>query len=424
MDPRRRYRSPVRNRYLDLLRAAAIVRVVVYHLFGWPWLSIVFPAMGVMFAVAGSLTAASLQKRAAGPVVASRLRRLLPPLWMLAAFVVPAMVATGWEPGRKVVFWLLPLGDPPGSQAGVDAWEPLWYIRAYLWFVLLTPLLWAAWKRLGGAAWLLVAAPVLAIAVLDRTGFALPETPDTVMWDLVTYGACWIIGFAHRDGRLARLRPGVVVAAVAVLGGAALYWQSGHPGEEHAWDLNDVAESQALWSLAFVLLVLRWQPNGAALSRFRPLNRAVEVLNARAVTVYLWHNLAIAAIWPVLTWLALDDLGRLEKPVTLVMAFALTGVAVLAFGWVEDVAARRRPRLWPRAERPAPPVPEPSPAPMPAGWPERTVDDTSDLPVAGRTPTRGYDGVPWTGRGGPRHRVPGPGEPMPLRFTGGDGENR
>ncbi|HWS38604.1 MAG TPA: acyltransferase [Actinoplanes sp.] len=351
----------MRNRYLDMLRAAAIVRVVVYHLFGWPWLSIVFPAMGVMFAVAGSLTAASLQRRPAGRVVASRVRRLLPPLWLLGAFAVPAMIATGWtlEQGGthpydqlKLIFWILPVNDPPGSELGIDAWETLWYIRAYLWFVLLSPLLWAAWRTLGGAAWLLVAAPFAAIAALDRSGLELPGDLDAVMWDLVTFGACWIAGFAHRDGLLARLRPRTVLTTVVLLGGAALYWQSGHPGEEHPWDLNDVPESQALWSLAFVLLVLRWQPE---IKRFRPLDRTVEVLNARAVTVYLWHNLAVAAIWPLLTWLAVDDLGRLEKPVTLVVAVLLTGLAVVAFGWAEDLAAKRPPRLWPRAV-PAPQV--------------------------------------------------------------------
>src|SRR6187402_3917737 len=90
------YRFAVRNRYLDLLRAAAIVRVIVYHLFGWPWLSILLPAMGVMFALAGSLTAASLDKRAAGPVITSRLRRLLPPLWLLGLIAVPIMIYLGW----------------------------------------------------------------------------------------------------------------------------------------------------------------------------------------------------------------------------------------------------------------------------------------------------------------------------------------
>lgn len=55
----------------------ALVRVVVFHLFGWAWLTVLFPSMGVMFALAGSLMARSLA-RPAGGVIRSRLRRLLP----------------------------------------------------------------------------------------------------------------------------------------------------------------------------------------------------------------------------------------------------------------------------------------------------------------------------------------------------------
>src|SRR5690242_2610875 len=40
--------STPRNRYIDTLRAGAIVRVVVYHAFGWAWLTVALPAMGVM----------------------------------------------------------------------------------------------------------------------------------------------------------------------------------------------------------------------------------------------------------------------------------------------------------------------------------------------------------------------------------------
>ncbi|PRY33511.1 acyltransferase family protein [Pseudosporangium ferrugineum] len=355
----------MRNRYLDLLRAAAIVRVVVYHLFGWPWLSLLLPAMGIMFALAGSLTAASLDRRSAGAVLTSRLRRLLPPLWLLGLIVVPAMLYAGWaaqEGGDrpwswKLALWILPLGDPPGSTEGIDAWEPLWYIRAYLWFVLLSPLLYLAYKKI---AWAAVAAPIVLIAVLDKTGLTLPfGRADAAMWDFATYGACWIAGFAHHDGRLHRLRPGLVGAAAAVLGVAALYWLHGHPGEG-GYDLNDVPESQALWSLAFVLLALRWRPDMTWLSYVRPLDRAVNLLNARAVTVYLWHNIAIAAIWPVLTVLTLDDTGSMEGPVTLGATLALTGVAVLAFGWAEDLAARRRPRLWPADATPGRPAAVPA----------------------------------------------------------------
>ncbi|MFI5493688.1 acyltransferase [Actinoplanes sp. NPDC051859] len=361
----------MRNRYLDLLRAAAIVRVVLYHLFGWPWLSILLPAMGIMFALAGSLTAASLDRRSAGSVVTSRLRRLLPPLWLLALVAVPVMISTGWaaqEGGDrpwswKLALWILPVGDPPGSLAAMDVWEPLWYVRAYLWFVLLSPVLYLAYKKL---VWAAVAAPIVLIAVLDKTGFELPlGRADAAMWDFATYGACWIAGFAHHDGRLHRIRPSLVTAAAAVLGLAALFWLHDHPGE-NGYDVNDVPEAQALWSLAFVLLVLRWRPDLTWLSHLRPLDRAINLLNARAVTVYLWHNIAIAAIWPILTLVALDDLENFEGPVSLAATIALTGVAILLFGWAEDLAARRRPRLWPAAPSPAPAVPAAPAATAPA----------------------------------------------------------
>jgi peptidoglycan/LPS O-acetylase OafA/YrhL len=358
------YRFAVRNRYLDLLRAVAIVRVVVYHLFGWPWLSIVLPAMGIMFALAGSLTAASLDKRRAGRVITSRLWRLLPPLWLLGLIAVPVMLALGWaqesdgehpfSPGR-LLLWIVPIGDPPGSDRGIDIWDPLWYIRAYLWFVVLSPALYLAYKKIG---WVAVAAPIVAIAVLDKSGFSLPEAADAAMWDFVTFGACWMTGFAHHDGRLARTRPAIVVGAAVILGAAATYWLKAHPGPD-GYDLNEVTESQALWSLAFVLLVLRWQPPLGWLGRVKPLDRAVTLLNGRAVTIYLWHNIAIDAVWPVLTFLALDDLGRLTDPVELAAALAITAGAVLAFGWVEDLAARRRPHLWPIMDGPRPrPTPD------------------------------------------------------------------
>lgn len=429
---------PVRNRYLDLLRAVAIVRVVVYHLFGWPWLSIVVPAMGIMFALAGSLTAASLDRRPAGRVIATRLRRLLPPLWLLGLIVVPVMLALGWahEGGEhpfspaRLVLWLVPIADPVGSDKGVDVWEPLWYIRAYLWFVLLSPIMYAAYKKTG---WLAVVLPLAGIAVLDATGFSLPDAADTVLWDFVTFAACWMTGFAHHDGRLARTRPAFVVGAAVVLGAVAMYWLRGHPGPD-GYDLNDVAESQALWSLAFVLLVLRWQPPMGWLSRSRPLRGAVTLLNARAVTVYLWHNIAIDAVWPVLGLVALDDLGALEGPADLVVALLLTGVAVLAFGWVEDLAARRRPRLWPitdprrrgPAAGPAVPVPAARPAPgsgpvggvvlgaaparpAPAG-PAFPDGDTAALPVVPVVPVvpgpppAGGTRVPWFGGEPATHR--------------------
>ena len=113
-------RKSGRDRYLDLLRALALVRVVFYHTFNWTWLPIVFPSMGVMFALAGSLMVRSL-KRPALSVIRGRLRRLLPPMWLFGAVVVPLMFLEGWRPDPHhpnwwygdLLYWILPFSEPP-----------------------------------------------------------------------------------------------------------------------------------------------------------------------------------------------------------------------------------------------------------------------------------------------------------------------
>jgi hypothetical protein len=247
--------------------------------------------------------------------------------------------------------------------------------------VVLSPLLYLAYKK---ATWAVVAAPLVLLVVLDKYDVELPfGRADAALWDFVTYGACWIAGFAHHDGRLRRVPIFVTYPLAAIMGAMALYWLIQHPGDE-GYDLNEVPESQALWSIAFVMVVLRWQPPMAWLQRVKPLDRLVTLLNNRAVTVYLWHNIAIWAIWPVLTVLALDDLSAsLEGPVSLAATFALTGVAVLALGWVEDIAARRRPRLWPAA--PAPGGKHAVPPPRQEFTVEATPPAT-DAPRAGSGP--------------------------------------
>ena len=94
--------------------------------------------MSVMFALAGSLMAASLDR--SGPAaVGRRLRRLLPSLWVLAAVFVPAMLFTGLSLSPRVLLWLFPIADPPANYWGALALSPIWYLRDYLWFVLASP---------------------------------------------------------------------------------------------------------------------------------------------------------------------------------------------------------------------------------------------------------------------------------------------
>jgi peptidoglycan/LPS O-acetylase OafA/YrhL len=338
-----------RDRYLDALRAAAIVRVVIFHMFGVAWLSYAYPAMGVMFALGGSLMARSIQ-RSARQAVTSRIRRLLPALWVLGAVMVPVMRWHGW-PGQgdrlDLLLWVVPLADPPGSAWATEATEVLWYLVTYLWLVLLSPLAWRAYRQWPVPTLLAPLAVLVALVTTDgRLGpVELAGRVGDVVTDVATFGACWVLGFAHRTGALRRVNRPLLLALAAdcLVAGAA--WALTHPADDAGYDLNDIPLAQALYSLGFVLIVLRAGPPMGWLARIRPLDRLVTLLNSRAVTIYLWHNVAIAVSFPVGDLLGVWRLGQAVEIGYFAIALLGLAVVVLAVGWVEDLSAGRRPRL-------------------------------------------------------------------------------
>ncbi|MGV9994345.1 acyltransferase family protein [Streptomyces sp. NPDC003374] len=366
-----------RDRYLDLLRALALVRVVVYHLFGWGWLTVLFPSMGVMFALAGSLMARSLHRPALG-VIRGRLRRLLPPLWAFAAVLLPLMLLAGWNPLKdpdlggtaglpQLLDYLLPVGAPPypehlGSDSGLldmtwpdDAAGPLWYLRAYLWFVAASPLLLWAFRR---APWPTLLAPLALTGVVGTGVVTIPGETGNAVTDFAVYGGCWVLGFAHQEGVLARVPRYAAVSGSSLLMAFALWWASGHQGPEEAWDLNDIPLAQATWSFGAVVILLQYAPSWERLpARLSRWDGLITLANNRAVTIYLWHNFLIAALVPLLdesyalpflqSDAASSFLDRTYALWSVLLIWPLIALAVIAFGWIEDLAARRSPRLWP-----------------------------------------------------------------------------
>ncbi|MFJ3651681.1 acyltransferase [Streptomyces nigra] len=374
-------KKPGRDRYLDLLRSIALVRVVAYHLFGWAWLTVLFPSMGVMFALAGSLMARSLNRPAWG-VIKSRVRRLLPPLWVFSAVVLSMMFFGGWNPtkdpdlggGFQAVLhlfnYLVPVGAPPfpwqiGSKSGlleqtwaVQAAGVLWYLRAYLWFVVASPLLLWAFRR---APWPTLLAPLALTAVVGTGVVKIPGETGNAVSDFAVYGGCWVLGFAHHEGLLARIPRYVAVSGASLVMAFGLWWASGHLGPD-GWDLNDIPLAQATWSFGFVVILLLYSPSWQELpGRLARWDKLVTLSNNRAVTIYLWHNLLIMATVPILDQLynlpfmeserasaALDSTYMIWM---FFLVWPLIGLAVVSVGWVEDIAAKRSPRLWPNGTK-------------------------------------------------------------------------
>jgi len=360
--PPRAERPPRRDRWFDVLRAAALVRVVVYHTLGYGWLSLVFPAMGVMFALGGSLAARSMRRTPAGEVIGHRIRRLLPPLWLFGAILVPLMLWHGWTRESdeyalnwaELALWVFPVLDPPHSSWGTDAAAVLWYVRAYLWFVLLTPALLGVFRRWPVTT---VLAPIAVVAVDAMVGSPLAGLAHVGpgILDFCTFGACWVLGFAHREGTLRRIHPFMLVGVAVTAIGLGAAWTVTHPLPDGTLDLNEIPLGQALISAGAVLVFMRISPELAWLDRLPALRRLVAVANARAVTIYLWHNVAIALAVPVM-----DRLAWYSPGAHLGITALLLPIAVLVFGWVEDLAARRQLRLLP-ADADPPPAPRARP---------------------------------------------------------------
>ncbi|MEU7700616.1 acyltransferase [Streptomyces sp. NPDC039028] len=369
-----------RDRYLDLLRALALVRVVVYHNFGWFWLPVVFPSMGVMFALAGSLMTRSLSRPALG-VVRGRMRRLLPPMWLFGAVVLTLEIIDGWGPDAeghpewwwgKLLFWLVPLSTPPYAESlngfgGLvePGWAeqvvvPLWYLRAYLWYVLLSPLMLWALRRMPVVT---LAVPLVVTVVLNTLlvdqEFLYGRVRENLS-DFAMFGSCWILGMAHQEGLLKKI-PQYVVPSVAPLVMVAGWWylQTRPVDPTVHTDIESWPIAQALWSFGFVAILLHVSPSWEQWPR--PLERwngLISLLNSRAVSVYLWHVAALVVAIPLID--PLWSVGfvyehfqwlLMSQWFPLLVAIPLIGLLVLAFGWVEDVAAKRRPRLFPYPRR-------------------------------------------------------------------------
>ncbi len=360
-----------RDRYFDTLRTLAIIRVVVFHAFPFAALELVFPSMGVMFALGGSLMVKSVD-RSARRAVRNRIRRLLPALWVMGLILVPLMLRRGWpdHPTWSLLLWVFPVADPPSSEFGYAAAGVLWYLVTYLWLVLLSPLLLKAYRR-ARLATLLLPLALLAVFVLYPDTFGV--TAGTVVQNVLAYGSCWILGFAHREGDLARIKPYVVVTLAVACVGGALGWAFTHPGDEGV-DLPGIPLAYAVHAVGFVLVLLRWTPTMAWLARVRPLNGFVSMVNNRAVTIYLWHNVAITVAVLLFDPLKLWEIPTLalEEAADFTIALLALAVAVLSLGWVEDIAARRKPRMspFPRKKKIIRVVgPAPVGAPVPASAP-------------------------------------------------------
>lgn len=317
---------------LDLIRITAIGRVVLWHTWAWAWLTWI-PAMPAMFFVTGALLEGSVARRGWLATLKPRLQRLLVPYWVYAGFCWVVMLIDGWSPtlqdGAK---WVLPLLDPVGSDDLPGLWVPLWYLRAYLWFLLAAGVLAAVWRRLG------VWSVLLSAGVAAGMGYAVWEghlEVSQAVGDGVAYLPFVLAGMGYWATRRLPDRKVLLVIGLAAAAAAVVSWQQ--LGLE-----NGVVNSSYLQTLlvgtAGVALVFGMRDR--IVTTTDRWSGWIRRLNSRALTIYLWHGFGLIAAQRLVD-LRMDP-GPLRAVAALAVVLAVVAAAVVVFGPIEDLAAGRR----------------------------------------------------------------------------------
>lgn len=307
--------KPQRDTFLDVVRTISTIRVVVWHTFGLPLISYFVAAMPAMFFVFGSLLAASADRKPLHAVVLDRFRRILGPLWLfvivtwLFAFVTWG-AWRGFSP-LEALRWLVPFNDPP-AQGWEQGWlsSPLWFMRTMFWLLLASPVWLFAVRRLPR---LTIAAGVAAIFATDwAAGVAsLRVSSDPQFWwkagDIALYGTFAVAGacthrWAHRLSRVRSLHWVNVALGAAI---SAAVWSLTH--DVHLHVVNNSHPLHLFVGLGWLALAFAARGLLVKASARRAIGAVVRTVNARSMTIYLWHTTIVAAVVWLLPRLSLTS---------------------------------------------------------------------------------------------------------------------
>jgi peptidoglycan/LPS O-acetylase OafA/YrhL len=390
-----------RDRSMDFLRAASILAVVFGHWFisinHWEggvirstsaigvtsglWLfTWVFQVMPIFFFVGGfsnlvSYDAAKRKGRSTGTFIRGRLERLLR----------PSLVFLGVWAVIQVVLHLADVGAPTGPRLWGDTallrgmrppgstipFGPLWFLGVYLVVVVVAPLTIRLHRRFG--LWVPLGMAIGAVAV-DLVSFS------TGAWAWRWLNVAFVLLFPHQLGHayadgsfrtwprwrfVAMVVGGLALLVLlttpwmfeALLGHARFDWFPGighYPKSLLGTDVERVSNAYpptvcfllgGVWTLGAVMLLKpfldRWLEHDGPW-------RFTIVVNARIMTLFLWHMtaflLALLLFWPLGFGTQQDSTARwwIERPLWFVAPGLILIGLVAIFGRFERPKARAR----------------------------------------------------------------------------------
>jgi len=306
-----------RDRYVDFLRAWAIVLVVFGHWLitglvrepngaidapellatvPWTqWLTLGFQIMPLFFlagghAAGGSWERARTDGRTATGWVGQRALRLLLPAGVYSGLVLVAVAicaAVGVDPDTlALVGWAMAM--------------QFWFLPVYLLLSAATPVLHTAHRRWG----LRVPVAMGAVALVADTLVVTVHAPGVGLLNYVlVWGVAYQLGFCWRDKLLTeRSALPAFMAVGGVVAFAALVWLGPFPvslilvtGQSPS-NTNPPSAAMLAWAVGQAGLVLLLAPALRRLLERAQLWRLVRPLGGASMTLYLWHMLPVLIV--------------------------------------------------------------------------------------------------------------------------------
>ncbi|WP_105565182.1 acyltransferase family protein [Microbacterium halophytorum] len=351
----------LRDRTIDLIRSASLVLVVLLHAMmvgvtvtdagpvfenaletAWfgpvSWLVQMMPLFFIAggFTAAGSWRAARASGATATTFVARRVKRLMAP-----AIALFAVIAVG-------LATLSAAGVAPDvvATAGFRISQPLWFLGVFLLAQALVP----AMVRLHERSPFLTAAALLTVAgAIDAVRFATG-------WEAIGFvnlAVVWLfvqqLGFFEADGFVARVphRVRAVGAPVLIAGLVILVATTPYVADMYA-NQDPPTLLLALFGAAQLLLLSLARPRLARWMRNPAVERTVDWIGARSMTIYLWHMsvlIALAGIGVLAAQHELIVLPELHSAAWWLPRPAWLACAVVAVLVVAVLAARFEPAV-------------------------------------------------------------------------------
>ncbi len=276
--------TPQRDAALDGLRALAILRVVTWHASGWSWTTWIISSVPAMFVVTGALLARSLQKASAFHTLRKRFKRLLLPLWLYSLSVY--LLSLHFQVRTSAVWtFFLPFSQPTSMIASQWFTSAMWYLRAYVWVLILAPFIYALTRKFKSLIPIAGMIGVVSLGIwdIDATGFGW------AVGDIVLYSTCTAAGMAW----LVTGRPSprtLQKSAIAFLAGAVAWLLFRQP-------LDGVVNNDHVLHLfvgGFWTAFLLNFPKTLSYFSTTPVSK---FLNQYPLSIYLWHSMMAWFFW-------------------------------------------------------------------------------------------------------------------------------